>query len=543
MATMARQKPTLLLSGFMGSGKSTIGRLLAARARVPFLDLDEAIVERAGRPIEAIFAQAGESAFRALEAEEFSRALRSPEPMVVALGGGALLDADRRREALTRAFVVTLEARPETLHTRTRGSARPLLAGAPDRLARIRELLAIRAAVYAEAHAHIPTDDLDPQAIAEMILTAWSQPTLAVPLGDRSYTVRFTLGAPEAVALAAARLRPSATFLITDAHVHPLWGAGVLEALEAHGLAPRATVVLSPGEEHKHLGSVEQALRAMVEAGADRDALVIGHGGGVVTDIAGFAAATLLRGVRWMAVPTTLLSMVDASVGGKTGVDLGPAKNAVGAFHQPRAVIIDTAHVATESTRAFVSGLAEVVKAACIGDPVLFHLLEEQGERILGREPVLVEELTLRAVAVKAAIVARDERESGDRALLNFGHTIGHALEAQGGFSRLTHGEAVSLGMVAMLRAGQALGLTEPAEAQRVIELLGRLGLPVDLDAQPLAAAFRFVALDKKRRNKHLRAVFMRRVGSTVVHEITQTELASLLGLDSACLSTRPETT
>jgi shikimate kinase/3-dehydroquinate synthase len=276
---------------------------------------------------------------------------------------------------------------------------------------------------------------------------------------------------------------------------------------------------------------VEQALSVMVEAGADRGALVIGHGGGVVTDIAGFSAATLLRGVRWMALPTTLLSMVDASVGGKTGVDLGLAKNAVGAFHQPSAVVIDVAKVATESDRAYRSGLAEVVKSACIGDPGLFARIEAEPERVLARAPDIVEELTLRSVAVKAAIVARDETETGDRALLNFGHTVGHALEAEGGFTRLTHGEAVSLGMVAMLRVGRALGVTDPAEAERVVRLLERLGLPVDLDAQPLAQAMRFLTLDKKRRGDKVRAVVMHRIGETKVQQLALDAFPALLGL------------
>jgi shikimate kinase/3-dehydroquinate synthase len=267
----------------------------------------------------------------------------------------------------------------------------------------------------------------------------------------------------------------------------------------------------------------------MVEAGADRDAVVVGHGGGVVTDMAGFAAAVLLRGVRWVALPTTLLAMVDASVGGKTGVDLGPAKNAVGAFHQPSAVVVDTAHVATESARAYAGGLAEVVKSAAIGDAALFEALEAGADAVRAREPAMVEELVYRSVAVKAAVVARDEREAGDRALLNFGHTVGHALEAEGGFTRLTHGEAVALGMVAALRIGTALGVTDAGLAERVTALLARLGLPTDLDAQPLGAALPFVGLDKKRRGGAIRFVLLRRLGEACLHALAPDALAPLL--------------
>ncbi len=235
--------------------------------------------------------------------------------------------------------------------------------------------------------------------------------------------------------------------------------------------------------------------------------------------------------MRWVAAPTTLLAMVDASVGGKTGVDLGLAKNAVGAFHQPSAVVIDAAHVTTETARAYVSGLAEVVKSAAIGDPELFALLEAEAPRVLARELPLVEELVFRSVAVKAGIVARDERRVRRARALNFGHTVGHALEAEGGFTRLTHGEAVSLGMAAMLRAGRSLGVTDPADADQVEALLARLGLPVDLDAEPLAAALAFVALDKKRRGAGVRAVLLRRIGSTFVRETPLADLPALLGL------------
>jgi shikimate kinase/3-dehydroquinate synthase len=523
----------LLVGGFMGVGKSTVARRAAELSGLPLVDLDAAIEARAGRSIASIFADEGEAAFRALEAAELAAALATEGRAIIALGGGALLDTLRRREALAQAFVVTLTARPATIADRTADTARPLLAGAADRADRIRELLEARAHVYAEAHAQVPTDDHPIDAVAESVLRAWSQPTLAVPLGPRSYTVQLTSGAPATLAQVVKALRPSAVFVVTDENVQRFWGDGLAAALLAAGVAPRATVVLQPGEEHKRLAAVEHALTVMVEAGADRDCLVVGHGGGVVTDIAGFTAATLLRGVRWVAAPTTLLAMVDASVGGKTGVDLGLAKNAVGAFHQPSAVVIDAAHVTTETARAYISGLAEVVKSAALADPALFALLEAEVPRILARELPLVEALVFRSVAVKAAIVARDERESGDRALLNFGHTVGHALEAEGGFTRLTHGEAVSLGMVAMLRAGRALGLTDAVDEGRVVALLGRLGLPVDLDARPLAAALRFIALDKKRRGAGVRAVFLRRIGAAFVRETPLADLPGLLGVES----------
>jgi shikimate kinase/3-dehydroquinate synthase len=528
---MAPNLPPLLLSGFMGTGKSTVGRIVAERAGVPFVDLDEAIEQEAGASIAAIFAGDGEASFRSLEASVLRRVLDEPGARVVALGGGALLDPASRLAAIERARIVTLLADPETIAHRTAGTARPLLEIAPTpfvisaRLARIRDLLARRAPAYAEAHAQIRTDGRTPDAVAAAVHQAWLEQTHLVPLGLRSYPVRITSRAPEALSELALALHPSAVYLITDTTVRDLWGAALLRDLE--GVPVALSIPIEPGEPSKRLAVIEHLLSTLIAAGADRDALILAHGGGVVSDIAGFTAATLFRGVRWAAVPTSLLAMVDASIGGKTGVDLGEAKNAVGAFHQPSAVFIDPAHVATETSRAYRSGLAEVVKSACVGDAPLFDLLEREADAALARDPLLVAELVSRSAALKVSIIGRDERESGDRAFLNFGHTLGHALEAQGGYSRLTHGEAVSLGMVGALLVGRDLGVTEPTAVDRVIRLLARLGLPTDLAAEPVADAIRLLARDKKRRGSTLRAVLLRRIGEPLLHRIDVGDLGA----------------
>jgi shikimate kinase/3-dehydroquinate synthase len=223
--------------------------------------------------------------------------------------------------------------------------------------------------------------------------------------------------------------------------------------------------------------------------------------------------------------------MVDASVGGKTAVDLGAAKNAVGAFHQPSRVLVDPAFCATETSRAFRSGLAEVVKTALLGDPALYAELQKPGgaEALArDREPMAVTRAIRSSITVKAGVVSRDERESGERAHLNLGHTVGHALEAEGGFERLTHGEAVSLGLVAALRVGVGLGVTPPSLAVDVVRLLSRLELPIELDQEPLAQALRWVAYDKKRQDGAVRMVLVRAPGSVEVRRLSANELALL---------------
>lgn len=528
---MTRSLPTLLVGGFMGAGKTTTGALVATRAGVPFIDLDRAIEERAGESIAALLA-ADEAEFRRRERHELQRVLALPEPHVIALGGGALLDRDARREALERARIVTLTASTPTLVARLGRSdtpARPLLTGAVSLAERIEALRSARVDAYAEAHATIDTTALQPAEVADAVADAWRTDSVAVALGRRTYVATLSADVANAAAHAVASLRPSAVFIVTDPTVRRLASDALERALAERSIPVGGVVELAFGEASKQLATVTGALTAMVLAGADRDAVVVAVGGGAVSDVAGFVASVLLRGVRWLVVPTTLLAMVDASIGGKTGVDVGPAKNAAGAFHQPRAVVIDPSLVATESARAYRSGLAEVVKAAAIGDAALLAWLEAHAESVLARDGARVHELIARSLAIKARIVARDEGERGERAVLNFGHTVGHALEAAGDYSRLTHGEAVSLGMVAILRIGRAIGRTPPAVAERITHLLARLGLPVALDEAQVRPARALLAFDKKRRGEGVRVVLLAGVAQPELMRIPLEKLMALL--------------
>jgi len=516
----------LLLSGFMATGKSTVGRLVAERTGRPFVDLDARLETRLGMSIPAFFAARGEAAFRAEERAELEQVLTGADAApVVALGGGALLARDLRLRALDSAVVLTLQASPAEIAKRVGSrSGRPLL-DAPDPAQRALELLAQRATAYAETHATLATDGRTPSQIADAASVEWRRDAIAVAAGEHSYVVEVGRGLlPRLSELTAGASLP---VMVSDKHVEPLHGPAARSALGA----PTRTVaelILTPGEREKHLGSIEAILRAALGAGADRKSIFVGLGGGVVTDMTGFAAATYMRGVSWVGVPTTLLAMVDASVGGKTGVDLELAKNAVGAFWQPKGVLCDAALEATEPARGYTSALAEVVKTAIIGDPELFTLLEAEQAAVRARSPELVAEMVRRSVRVKARIVGLDERETGLRALLNLGHTLGHALESHAGFERLTHGEAVSLGLVAALRVGEALGQTPPALTERVQALLTAVGLPTDLAREPLREAAELVTLDKKRAGSRVRFVVARELGRVETLDLELGKLKSL---------------
>jgi shikimate kinase/3-dehydroquinate synthase len=347
---------------------------------------------------------------------------------------------------------------------------------------------------------------------------------VGVPLGSRAYDVRIGEFAPEetADALAAALRDATGVAVLVDgrvAEVSPRVGA-LVAALSAR--LPRVRQMnLLPGEAAKTLTEIERSCQWMAEYGYDRGAAVVGVGGGAATDHAGFTAAIYLRGISFALVPTTLLAMVDASVGGKTGVDLPAGKNLVGAFHQPRAVVADLGFLDTLPAREQAAGLAEVVKAGLIADAPLFERIERQAGAI--NRAALAEIITA-AVRVKAEVVTEDERESGRRAILNFGHTIGHALEAESAYA-LLHGEAVSLGMVAALTLGRARGVTEPALVPRATALLAKLGLPVDVAGRLSAPVLARLEVDKKRRSDGVKFVFVPRAGDATVVEVPLDEL------------------
>ncbi|MDK1031864.1 MAG: 3-dehydroquinate synthase, partial [Planctomycetia bacterium] len=268
-------------------------------------------------------------------------------------------------------------------------------------------------------------------------------PIVTVQLKDRSYPVRIDPGAIAEIGAAAQSVAPSArAVVITDTRVAGLYLADVLASLKSSGISAAETIALEPGEGSKTLEVAREVYEQMLERGMERGSLVIGLGGGVVTDLAGFVAATYMRGLAWIAVPSTLLGQVDAAIGGKTGVDLPQGKNLVGAFHQPRAVIVDTATLKTLDKEEVANGLAEVVKHAVIRDAQLFGLLEENVAPILQCDERIMTRVVAENVRIKADVVAQDETETGMRAILNYGHTVGHAIEAAGAYKGLRHGQA-----------------------------------------------------------------------------------------------------
>jgi 3-dehydroquinate synthase len=348
-----------------------------------------------------------------------------------------------------------------------------------------------------------------------------------VELGARRYPIRIGSGLLGAGDWSTA-VRGRDVLVVTDSNVAPLYLGGVQAALAGKRVA---TLVLPPGEQEKTLARFGEAIEALAGLRANRDATVVALGGGVVGDLAGFAAACWMRGVPFVQLPTTLLAMVDSSVGGKTAVDLPQGKNLVGAFHQPSAVVADLDTLQTLPVRELRAGLAEVVKYGAIRDAGFFAWIEHHHEALLARDRAALGEAIERSCRHKAEVVARDETEQGERALLNFGHTFGHALETAAGYGTLLHGEAVGIGMLMAARLSAALGHAPPEDAERLSRLLAHLGLPLfprgDADPQQLLDLMR---LDKKAVSGRLRLILWRGIGQAeVVAGVPEADILRIL--------------
>jgi 3-dehydroquinate synthase len=342
---------------------------------------------------------------------------------------------------------------------------------------------------------------------------------IEVGLDARRYPIRIGPGMLADPAFWGDAIGGRHVLIVSDEHVAPLYAERVRVAMEGCGV-DAAVLVLAAGEAHKNLGAAAKIFDALAQLGATRDACVIALGGGVVGDVAGFAAACWMRGVDIVQMPTTLLAMVDSSVGGKTGVDHAAGKNLIGAFHQPRAVIADLDTLATLPDRELRAGFAEVIKTAAIVEAEFFAWLEANASALLARDADALAHAIATCCRFKAVVVERDERETGERALLNFGHTFGHAIEAEAGYGTLLHGEAVAIGMLLAARLSVRLGMAGEADTQRLRALLEASGLPTSLpsglQAEALLARMR---LDKKNRAGTLRLILWRGIGRAEIIE------------------------
>ena len=507
--------PHIFLYGPPGTGKSTIGDCLARNLKLPFIDLDSAIEAQAGMSIPRIMEEQGEPAFRDIEMTALKNAVGEKES-VIALGGGALLRDENRAFAEDNGPVLVLMADLQTLIQRLSAEAetRPLLAG--NLREKLTSLLAKRNEHYHSFKLRVDVNsDFIEQNVQNAQLVLGRHHLSA--MGE--YDVIVEDRSVECLGRTLQSRGLQNPIIVTDDLIAPFHLEQALASLQDSNFEPKS-IVIPAGEQHKNLESVSGLWKSFLENGLDRKSTVIAVGGGVIGDLVGFAASTYMRGINWVGVPTTLLSMVDASIGGKTGFDLPEGKNLIGAFHPPKLVLADPGLLLTLPERELRSGMAEVVKHGIISDPELFTLCSKG----LDWAKENLEEIVKRAITVKIKIIEEDPYEQGFRAALNLGHTVGHAVELVSKFE-LRHGEAIAIGMVTEARYAERIGLAEKGLSETIAKTLNALGLPTRIPAQlPQEAIFRAMRVDKKKDAKLIRFALPVKIGKVELVEVSELE-------------------
>ena len=539
----------IFLVGLMGAGKTTVGRALAKKMNMRFADSDHEVEARTGVPIPVIFDIEGEASFRQREADVI-RDLTTQRGLVLATGGGAVLNEQSRQYLHSRGTVIYLRASVAHILQRTsHDKSRPLLRTADPRKL-LEELTVQREPFYQEvAHLVVETGRPNVSSLVQTILVqlAWpiapasrlTRPTMSqhsshylkVALGDRSYPIVI---APSALDQVAKYVHSARVMIVTNTTVAPLYLERVRTSLERAGKQV-GQIILPDGESYKNMDSLMVIFNALLEEKCDRKTTLLALGGGVIGDLTGFAAASYMRGVPFVQLPTTLLSQVDSSVGGKTGINHILGKNMIGAFYQPQAVLADTTTLRTLPSRELSAGLAEVIKHGAITDPAFFTWLEQNCEKLINQDDAALAYAIGRSCEIKAEIVRLDEREGGLRAILNFGHTFAHAIESAMGYGVWLHGEAVGCGMVMAADLSWRLGYLSEYDRDRIRALVQAAGLPVIAPDLGLSVWLDWMQVDKKNEGGLIKFILLKPMGRAVIESVPSELLAATIQACCSC--------
>lgn len=528
-------RKNIFITGFSGAGKSTVGKHLAMMLGWSFVDTDKHIEHQENKSISSIFEGYGELEFRKIETKTINEVCQS-QYQVVATGGGVVLSEVNRLLMQEHGIIVCLEATVETLCHRLNSSdssrngdeIRPLLKGA-ELTSKINKLKSARQFVYSMSNYTVHTDNLSVSEVSANVFRNWKHfekknelnlldgATSFVETSQAIYPILVGWGLLDHIAEKMNSTLGTIAYIITDSGANR-YARRVQMKLEAEGGIRSHLFMMESGEKFKSLETVSMVYDWLAELKAERSHLVIAVGGGVVGDLAGFVAATYLRGLKFIQVPTTLLAIMDSSIGGKTGVDLNTGKNLVGAFYQPQFVLSDVETLTTLPTRELISGWAEALKHGLIKDESLINEFERNVDLLLNLDKDVTTSLIKRSLDIKAQVVSEDEHELlGSRIMLNYGHTIGHAIETAGKYEKMLHGEAVSVGMMCAAYISNFLGLLTDKQLDRQQKLLEMYGLPVKASGIDLKDVTNAMLLDKKTLDGSIRWVLLDRIGHSIV--------------------------
>lgn len=541
-----RNPGNIFLTGFSYTGKTQVIQIVAERLGWELVDTDDEIEKLAGKPIPDIFTQDGEPHFRALETQALTNVSQKSKT-VVSTGGGIVMKEENREIMQKSGVIICLEATPETIYKRLMIDSeksedkvvRPLLA-VDDPLERIRTLKASRQLNYDQADWTVRTDQLTLEEVADELIHGWNylsrNQSVSIPDADtacnvttatESYPIIVDWGLLDSLGQKMKNVGlEGEAYIISDDQVFPHYGNRVKASLENAGFTVDS-LVAPHGETSKSMAVAMRIYDFLVLHRAERSHIIIALGGGVIGDLAGFVAATFLRGVPVVQVPTSLMAMVDSSIGGKVAINHPEGKNLIGAFHQPRLVLSDVETLSTLSKREFISGWAEVIKHGLIRDADYFGFLEQNVGKLVNLDKEATTEAIRRSAIIKAEVVSADEKESGLRTILNYGHTIAHGLETATTYQQMLHGEAVAIGMMGAARIAQRMDLLSSDVVQRQGLLLQKFGLPVAYPGADSNAILRAIELDKKVQGKAVRWVLLKEIGKTSIKKDIPSDLVS----------------
>lgn len=502
------EKRAITIVGLSGSGKSTIGKLLADALGLPFTDTDKEIEKETGMSVPEIFDKLGEKTFREIEKRVVLRSIGRGG--VISLGGGAILHPESRKAIFEETVSFYIKVSIDELERRLKREAedRPLLRG--DLRGRLEKLYRERKDIYEMAHFTIEGDDLSPQEVCALMAFnlqgVFEEDIIYSSLHD-VYLKRVEW---------------------EDLNRLPLVVTESVYRIYKPFIRSSRLSIAPDGEEAKDLSFIERLYKTFIDWEVERKSTVIALGGGALTDAVGFATATFKRGCDLLSVPTTLLGQIDASIGGKTAINLGEIKNVIGAFKVPKVVLIDPTFTLSQDSKRFSEGLVEAIKIALVASRELLEFIEGNIDKMMERNLKVLAELLNKAVELKLRIAEKDLFDKSLRQILNFGHTLGHAIESTYG---LSHGESVSLGMIFALKLGETLGITSKGILRRTINLLRAIGMPTELEDLNLRELSFKLSQDKKIKDGKVNFIIIKDVGEPLIHPISVSELISYVSL------------